>query len=151
MFYCTCRCTVRQESSFRPSWRWLMTVQTRQAHNDALFSYPLSTPLISSHTQQVVRMALQVIAILSTSKAGLELEPSPAVSTTSLPSSTPPPPTPSSVISKNNRSHIKGTAPTLTTPHPYLNKYFRLLVVELLKMFDSDKTLLDRKASFIIR
>lgn len=97
-------------------------------------------------------MALQVIAILSTSKAGLELESSLAVSsTTPLPSSTPPPPTPSSVISKNNRSHIKGTAPTLTTPHPYLNKYFRLLVVELLKMFDSDKTLLDRKASFIIR
>ena len=90
-------------------------------------------------------MALQVIAILSTSKAGLELEPSPAASTTL------PPPTPSSVISKSNRSHIKATAPTLTTPHPYLNRFFRLLLVELLKMFDSDKTLLEKKASFIIR
>ena len=56
----------------------------------------------------------------------------------------------SSSSSSSSKSVSKSTTPT-PTPHPHLNKYFRMLLLELLKMFNSSKTLLERKGSFIIR
>ena len=76
-------------------------------------------------------MALQVITTLSTSRAGIELESS-------------------SSSSSSNKAASKTTTPT-PTPQPHLNKYFRMSLVELLKMLDSNKVLLEKKGSFIIR
>ena len=83
----------------------------------------------------MVRLALQVISILSTSKAGLELE-----SAENEPEQKQP-----------GKSSGAGTPGKGATPRAHLNKYFRLFLVELLKMFDKDRTLLDQKGSFIIR
>ena len=99
----------------------------------SLLSPSLPSPLTFLTSHQVVRMALQVIATLSTSRAGLELESSS-----------------SSSSSSSSKAVSKSTTPT-PTPHPHLNKYFRMLLLELLKMFNSSKTLLERKGSFIIR
>ena len=43
---------------------------------------------------------------------------------------------------------VRGEASGEVTP---LNKYFRSFMVELLRMFDTDRSLLDTKGSFVIR
>ena len=96
---------------------------------------PASSPLLST---QVVRLALQVISILSTSKASLELE-----SAENEPEQKKP--------GKATKNSAAATAGKGATPRAYLNKHFRLFLVELLKMFDKDRALLDQKGSFIIR
>ena len=76
-------------------------------------------------------MALKVIAVLSTSKASLEAEATPA-----------------------HTHSVEGAPqlqPTDASPRTHLNKYFRLFLVELLKLFNSNRTLLDNKGPSIIR
>ena len=96
-------------------------------------------------------MALHATAILSTSQACNDI---PAELIQATPTTTPSQPT--SVVSKPQPqvSAIKsseGQKVIRLTPCPG-NKYFRLFVVELLKMFDRDnKTLLDKKGNFIVR
>lgn len=93
-----------------------------------------------SQYDKVVRMALQVVSILSSSEVGMEPEPK-------APARTPPP----------VRTSAKWKEPTPPTkqgvakPHPRLNEYFRKFMVELLRMFESDQVLLEKKGSFIIR
>ena len=104
---------------------------------------------------QVVCMALHAIAILSTSRACLDLPPS-------LTTPTVPETTPTKTKSSSSKSHATNPAPVppasdggqkvmRLTPCPS-NNYFRLFIVELLKMFDRDnRVLLDRKGNFIVR
>lgn len=98
-------------------------------------------------------MALHATAILSTSRACMDI---PAEVIASFPDTTPttkPSPPTSATGSKpqlSSPNYSKSEVMCLT-PCPG-NKYFRLFVVELLKMFDRDnKTLLERKGSFIVR
>lgn len=94
---------------------------------------------------KVVRMALQVVATLSSSKGS------------------------SSLVNGEKNSpplkEIKGKESSVSTARwkqqqqqlvkqqnlPQLNKYFHTFMVELLKLFDSNRTLLETKGSFIIR
>ena len=80
---------------------------------------------------KVLRMALKAIAVLSTSKASLEVEPPPV-----------------HVHSTEGLSQAQ-TADVSSRTH--LNKYFRLFLVELLRMFNSNRVLLDNKGPSIIR
>ena len=96
------------------------------------------TPHTHTHTHKticphvkVLRMALKAIAVLSTSKASLEVEPPPV-----------------HVHSTEGLSQAQ-TADVSSRTH--LNKYFRLFLVELLKMFNSNRVLLDNKGPSIIR
>ena len=80
---------------------------------------------------KVLRMALKVIAVLSTSKASLEVEPSPG-----------------------HAHSTEGSSPAQSadiTSRTHLNKYFRLFLIELLKIFNSNRALLDTKGSSIVR
>ena len=116
--------------------------------------FPQSTTLLH-HTPlphlltQVVRLALQVISTLSTSNASLELESPESHQDQKGQGKT----TTNSSAAKTGKgasgANVKGVA--IPTPRAHLNKYFRLFLVELLKMFDKDRTLLDQKGSFIIR
>ncbi len=110
-------------------------------------------------------MALQVLSILSASKVGLDIdaqtEPAPQ------PTLTPTQPTqaadrkPKAPTDSRTRSPVqakaktsaeaKTRAATITESKPQLNKYFRLFLLELLKMFGTDHALLEKKGSFIIR
>ena len=101
-------------------------------------------------------MALHAIAILSTSRACLDLPPS---LTTPTIHETTPTKTKSSSHSKSPATHSTpaatgsdgGQKVMRLTPCPS-NNYFRLFIVELLKMFDRDnRILLDRKGNFIVR
>ena len=88
-----------------------------------------------SQYDKVVRMALQVVAILSSSKASMETESNESVSAPVLWKASPTP----SAADKLVKSKLQ------------LNEYFHKFMVELLKMFDSDRMLLENKGSFIIR
>ena len=124
-------------------------------------------------------MALHAIAILSTSRACMDIPPElttptgeatpthtesanvkpekatpttklKAIKSSSSPASAHSKPHPPSTSDSTSKSAEAQKVMRLT-PCPG-NKYFRLFVVELLKMFDRDnKTLLDKKGSFIIR
>ena len=124
-------------------------------------------------------MALHAIAILSTSRACMDIPPElttptgeatpthtesanvkpekampttklKAIKSSSSPASAHSKPHPPSTSDSASKSAEAQKVMRLT-PCPG-NKYFRLFVVELLKMFDRDnKTLLDKKGSFIIR
>lgn len=114
---------------------------------------------------QVLKMALQVLSILSASKVGLEINaqtepaPKPALTPTQPPQAadrkTRAPTdarTRSPVQAKAKASaEAKTKAVTQTEIKPQLNKYFRLFLLELLKMFGTDQGLLEKKGSFIIR
>ena len=133
---------------------WLQVY--RQANK--LFS-PLLDMLADHHDSQydtVACMALQVVSILSTSQAGIEPE-----------SSDPPPPQPTrggTKAKESTGSSSSGKSSKLVKPplaekpavalKPQvmrLNEYFQKFMIELLKMFDSDRALLENKGSFIIR
>lgn len=92
-------------------------------------------------------MALKVVSILSSSEAGKVLDqskpPIPASKhlVTKATKRSDPPPVPA-------KKPVVGAEPMKTQK---LNEYFRKFVVELLKMFDQDRTLLEDKGSFIIR
>ena len=97
-------------------------------------------------------MALHAIAILSTSRACLDLPPS--LTTPTIPETTP-----TKTKSSSSKSHATNPTPASDggqkvmrlTPCPS-NNYFCLFIVELLKMFDRDnRVLLDRKGNFIVR
>lgn len=81
-------------------------------------------------------MALQVISILSVSSDSL------GVDSKQQPT-------------EHAHKHVtsKGTSAPQSTANTYppLNKYFRLFLVELLKLFDTDRPLLEKKGSFIVR
>ena len=112
---------------------------------------------------QVVRMALQVLAILSASKDGLEIDTQlseasrAAEQTQKKPSSSSGPTSESkSKVASDTKSRSpvvpKSKAPTVEAKSkPQLNKYFRLFLLELLKIFDSNRSLMEKKGSFIIR
>ncbi len=107
-------------------------------------------------------MALQVLSILSTSKVGLEIDaqteprPKPTLTPTSAtqtadskPKASTDTKTRSPVQAKAKETKSKPVAQTESKPQ--LNKYFRLFLLELLKMFGSDRALLERKGSLLIR
>ena len=119
-------------------------------------------------------MALQVVSILSSSKGALEVDsdiikdPSPLGAKHSDHKGADSPPTGSKFSSsKSQLSRFGKTSSTSAasatkavdgggvggamggvTP---LNKYFRTFLVELLRMFETDRSLLDNKGSFVIR
>ncbi len=100
-------------------------------------------------------MALQVLSILSASKVGLEIDTQiePALN----PTPTQPadrkskPPTDPRSRSPVQQAKAKTKVVAPTEIKPQLNKYFRLFLLELLKMFGTDQGLLEKKGSFIIR
>ena len=110
-------------------------------------------------SSQVVCMALHAIAILSTSRACMDLSPSLTTSTTGT-EATPTKTKSSGSKSSQSATHTpsaaagkpeEGQKVMRLTPCPG-NEYFRLFIVELLKMFDKDnRILLEKKGSFIIR
>lgn len=127
-----------------------------------LFS-PLLEMLTDHHDSQydkVVCMALQVVSILSSSRASSNKS-EPASAATSATTTT------TTTTTEVSPRRAKGKdSPKLTTassgkaqhqqlpppaPLPRPNNYFHRFMVELLKMFDSDRTLLENKGSFIIR
>ena len=74
-------------------------------------------------------MSLNVIAVLSTSKAGVEDHPEATPTLVAV-----------------------GNAPNHAVPaKDSTNHYFRRFLIELLRMFDKDRSVLDRKGQFIIR
>lgn len=121
-------------------------------------------------------MALQVVSILSSSKGALETDDPTAqkqgeqtrggadhpvavvsagnkFSSSKTPTSrfgktTPIKPVGSSTMASGGVVVSVGTTTGEVTP---LNKYFRTFMVELLRMFDTDQSLLDNKGSFVIR
>ena len=122
-------------------------------------------------------MALQVVSILSSSKGALEVDgdiikdPSPLGAKHSDHKGADSPPTGSKFSSSKSQlsrfgktsstsaisatkavdrggSVAVGGATGEVTP---LNKYFRTFLVELLRMFETDRSLLDNKGSFVIR
>ena len=101
---------------------------------------------------KVVCMALHAIAILSTSRACQDIPPD--LLTPPSRETTPTKVTPNSSKRPSSPTSTKppeGQKVMCLTPCPG-NKYFRLFIVELLKMFDcNNRALLDRKGSFIIR
>ena len=141
----------------------------------------LSPPSLSlPSSPQVVRMALQVVSILSSSKGALEVDgdiikdPSPSSSGAKQSDHKGADSTPVGnkfSSSKSQLSRFSKASSTTTasatkavdgggvgvavggatgevTP---LNKYFRTFLVELLRMFATDCSLLDNKGSFVIR
>ena len=101
-------------------------------------------------------MALQVLAILSASKDGLEIDtqlseasPVPEQTQKKPSSTTTESKTKSDARSKSPQPKTKGTVEAKSKPQ--LNKYFKLFLLELLKMFGRDRSLLEKKGSFIIR
>ena len=122
-------------------------------------------------------MALQVVSILSSSKGALEVDgdiikdPSPSSGPTAQKHSDhkgSDSPSMGSKFSSSKSQHSRfgkastsasatkavdggggvGGATGEVTP---LNKYFRTFLVELLRMFETDRSLLDNKGSFVIR
>ena len=101
---------------------------------------------------KVACMALRVVSILSSSEVGKELDQSKPPITASKP-----------LITKGVATKPAATKPPVLAKKPVvgaelepvrmqkLNEYFRKFVVELLKMFEQDRTLLENKGSFIIR
>ena len=104
---------------------------------------------------KVARMALNVVSILSRSEVGMETESSDPATSSSKDSPRKKDrlsPVPSSSSSATTSSSTgKQQQAAAVRPQPRLNEYFRKFVVELLKMFDSDRPLLENKGSFIIR
>lgn len=91
---------------------------------------------------KVVRMALQVVATLSSSKGSTS------------PGNSDPPPKPEGKGKESSATPARGKQLVKHQPsqsQPPLNKYFHMFIVELLKLFDSNGTLLESKGSFIIR
>ena len=91
---------------------------------------------------KVACMTLEVVSMLSYSEAGIEGAES---STPTAKDGKGVSPAPSSTSSGASKHQVTPRA------QPKLNEYFRKFVVELLKMFDSDKALLENKGSFLIR
>ena len=93
-------------------------------------------------------MALQVISILSASKDYPEVDThhlAPQLTQQRTHKHT----SPSTAVASKGGSGVQLKLPA--KPHPQLNKYFRLFLVELLKLFDRDRSLLEKKGSFIVR
>ena len=112
----------------------------RQVHR--VFS-PLLEMLTDHHESQydkVACMALQVVAILSSSQASKEMD-----------SSATSPDTPVKGGKGDRGKASKQDTHVVVKPQPMLNEYFHKFMVEILKMFDSDKALLENKGSFLIR
>ena len=89
-------------------------------------------------------MALQVISILSASKDYPEVDTHHLAP--QLTERTHKHTAPSTAMASKGGSGVPSAK-----PHPQLNKYFRLFLVELLKLFDRDRSLLEKKGSFIVR
>ncbi len=117
---------------------------------------------VTHNFSQVLKMALQVLSILSTSKVGLEIDaqteprPKPALTSTlatqadGKPKASTDTRTRSPVQAKAKETKSKAVVAT-TESKPQLNKYFRLFLLELLKMFGTDRALLERKGNLLIR
>ena len=121
-------------------------------------------------------MALQVVSILSSSKGALEVDGDIIKDSSPLGAAqkqsdhkggTDSPPT-GSKFSSSKSSRLGKASSTTTTAKAMdgvggvseggatgevtpLNKYFRTFLVELLRMFETDRSLLDSKGSFVIR
>lgn len=125
--------TVQQETRLE-SLRWLLWLHQQLPKRIYSQAGKLLMPLLEMLTDpsdKVLRMALKVIAVLSTSKASLEVEPSPG-----------------------HAHSTEGSSPAQSadiTSRTHLNKYFRLFLIELLKIFNSNRALLDTKGSSIVR
>ena len=115
-------------------------------------------------------MALQVVSSLSLSKGAQEVDPkdqhdTPAISQTTTPVGSKTATTSvlsagkfgankyKTVGSSSSRNSSPGPAAVVVpTPRLQLNKYFRMFLLELVKMFRAERSLLDGKTgSFIIR
>ena len=102
-------------------------------------------------------MALHATAILSTSRACMDIPPE----LTTPPGTTPTPAGNSASAEKKTPTVEKGQKKTQSTKsegHQVMsltpcpgNQYFRPFMVELLKIFDQDKSLFEKKGSFIVR
>ena len=122
---------------------------------------------------QVVRMALQVVSILSSSKGALEADEqdhSSSAQTAATDHKGSETGSKATASSKSQLSRFGKGSSSSTTKHTgggattagegggggggegtQLNKYFRTFLVELLRMFETDRTLLETKGSFVIR
>ncbi len=104
-----------------------------------------------SQYDKVARMTLKVVAILSSSEASVPLsssDPSPISPThrggkTAKETSNP-------LLAKKGNAG-KAAIAQQKDQQPKLNQYFQKFMVELLKMFELDATLLENKGSFVIR
>ena len=121
-------------------------------------------------------MALQVVSILSSSKGALEVDgdiikdPSPSGAKQSDHKGADSTPVGSKFSSSKSQTSRFGKSSSTTTVSATkavdgggvavggatgevtpLNKYFRTFLVELLRMFETDRSLLDNKGSFVIR
>jgi len=110
-------------------------------------------------------MALQVLTTLSTTKDGPDMNGAlvgdrVAKKTTETKSKSGNDSKPKSTPDPRSRSPGESRAKQLSPvkaksidpkPKPHLNKYFRLFLIELLKMFGNNRPLLEKKGTFIIR
>ena len=93
---------------------------------------------------KVVRMALQVVATLTSSKGSTSLVNGEKKTPSTL----------EVKVKESGMFPLRGKQqqqPVKLQNQPQLNKYFHMFMVELLKLFDSNRTLLETKGSFIIR
>eukprot|EP00731_Ephydatia_muelleri_P026917 Em0018g1017a len=123
-----------QQETRLESLRWLLWLHQqipKRIYNQAGKLFLPLLEMLTDPSDKVLRMALKAIAVLSTSKASLEVEPPPV-----------------HVHSTEGLSQAQ-TADVSSRTH--LNKYFRLFLVELLRMFNSNRVLLDNKGPSIIR
>ncbi|XP_064393704.1 protein VAC14 homolog isoform X2 [Halichondria panicea] len=145
--------------------RWIMWLQQsipKRIYLQAGKLFPALLGMLTDQYDKVLKMALQVLSILSTSKVGLEIDaqteprPKPALTSTlatqadGKPKASTDTRTRSPVQAKAKETKSKAVVAT-TESKPQLNKYFRLFLLELLKMFGTDRALLERKGNLLIR
>lgn len=115
--------------------RWIMWLHQqlpRRVYRQASRLFPALLEMLTDQGDKVVRLALQVISILSSSEVGREVE--------------------STALATAPQAKLPSRRSASPAPkQAHLNKFFRLFLIELLKLFDADRTLLEKKGGLIIR